>query len=276
MQALDLRQLGLLFYLLLGLVFIVLIILIAYVVIANRRQRVQLAEAHEVDRLSPRPALRVTGQVLSLVRDQAGGPVKVAIAGAKYDSLAEIEDPVLRRQVLDAALELIRFTGVLGPDALAPTPLAGTDHWREDIRERSEGELKQIRAGSSVPAAQEQLLPANQEVEEQFLSLLEEMGHTRQAQERPTVTSTLQQRRISRPSGPDQPRSVVDDLEDIIQRRIRLIPALIDRDLHIGLDQADSVCFTFEGKEYRNLEDVPNLTARQLIKDAIQEWEESA
>jgi hypothetical protein len=275
MQALDLRQLGLLFYVLLGLVFTVLIILIAYVVIANRRQRAELVEAYEVDRLSPRPALRVTGQILSIVRDQVGEPVKVEISGVKYRSLSEIENPVLRRQVLDAALELIQFTGVLGQDPAMPARLAEATNWREDVRERSEGKLKQIQADSAVPATQAPLAPVNEEVEDQFLRLLEDMGQTRQARERPSVAGSIQQRLTAKPTGPDQPRSFVDEIEDIVQRRIRLIPALIGRDLHIRLDHAESVCFTFEGKEYKNLEDVPNLTARQLVKDAIQEWEES-
>ena len=168
MQALDLRQLGLLFYLLLGLVFLILILLIAYVIIANRRQRAELAQAYEVDRLSPRPASRVTGQILSLVRDQEGGPVTVEISGVKYRSLSEIEDPMLRLQVLDAALELIRFTGVLGQNPAVPARLVETDNWRENIRKKSEGELRQIRADSAVPAEQTQLLPAGEEMEEQY------------------------------------------------------------------------------------------------------------
>jgi hypothetical protein len=276
MQALDLQQLGLLFYLLLGLVFTILIILIGYVVIANRRQRAQLVEAYEGGRLSPRPVQRITGQILSLVRDQTGEPVKVEIAGVKYRSLAEIEDPILRRQVLDAALELIQFTGVLGRDSIAPAHLAETDSWREDTREKSKDELKRIRAGTPTPAAQAPLPPASEQVEEQFLSLLEEMGQSRQTPERPTVATSLRQRRTAKVPGPDQSRSFVDDIEDIVQRRIQLIPALIGRDLHIRLDQANSVCFAFEGKEYKDLEELPNLTARQLIKDSIQEWEETA
>ena len=275
MQVLDLQQLGLLFYLLLGLVFVVLIVLIAYVVIANRRQRAELAEAYEDHRLSPRPALRVTGQILSLMRDHVGEPVKVEIAGVKYGSLAEIEDAVLRRQVVDAALELIQFTGALGPGAAVPDRLAETNHWREDIRERSEGELQKIRTGSAVPAAEVQRPTAGKEVEEQFLSLLEEMGRTRQVQDRPTVVSSTQPRLTAKLAGSDEPRSFVNDIEDIVQRRIRLIPALVGRDLHVRLDRAGSVRFVFEGKEYQDLQEIPNLTARQLIKDAIQEWEET-
>jgi hypothetical protein len=34
------------------------------------------------------------------------------------------------------------------------------------------------------------------------------------------------------------------------------------------------VRFVFEGREYEELDDVPNMTAQQLIRDAIQEWEE--
>jgi hypothetical protein len=210
------------------------------------------------------------------VRDHVGEPVKVEIAGVKYRSLAEIEDAVLRRQVVDAALELVQFTGVLGPDAAVPAHPVETNHWREDIRERSEGELQKIRTGPAVPAAEVQLPAADKEVEEQFLSLLEKMGRTRQVQDRPTVVGSIQQRLTARSAGPDQPRSFVTDIEDIVQRRIHLIPALVGRDLHVRLDRSGSVRFVFEGKEYRDLEEIPNLTARQLIKDAIQEWEETA
>jgi hypothetical protein len=276
MQALDLQQLGFLFYLLLGLVFLILFILVAYVVIANRRQRAKSAETYEMDSVSPRSTQRGTGQILSLLRDQMGEPMIVELDGVQYRSLAEIEDPMVRRWVVDAALELIRFTGVLGQEAVVPARPEETDRWREDVRERSEDELKQIRAESATPSAQAQSLPADEEAEEQFLSLLEEGGSTHQAPERPTLLGSIQQRLRAKPAEPDEPRSVVDDIEDIVQRRIRLIPALVGRDLHVRLDQADSVCFTFEGKEYKSQEDVPNLTARQLIKDAIQEWEETA
>lgn len=275
MQALELQQLEFLFYLLLGLVFLILIILIAYVVSANRRQRARLAKAYTEDSPSPRSARRIAGQILSLVRDQPGAPAKVDIEGVRYSSLAEIEDPVVRRQVVDAALELIQFTGVLGRDTRVPTGMEQTGTWREDIRDRSHGELKQIRAGAAMPGAQKRLSPEETEMEEQFLSLLEDMGGIRSTPERPTVVSSMRQRVTAKPSSSEQPHSFVSDIEEIVQRRIRLIPALVGRDLHIRLDMADSVWFTFEGKEYKDLQDLPNLTARQLITDAIREWEET-
>jgi hypothetical protein len=74
--------------------------------------------------------------------------------------------------------------------------------------------------------------------------------------------------------GPEHPRTFVEDIDDILQRRVQLIPALIGRDLQVRLGPGDSVRFVFEGREYEDLDDVPNMTAQQLIRDAIQEWEE--
>lgn len=275
MQALELQQLELLFYLLLGLVFLILVILVAYVVIANRRQRAELVQAYEADKLAPRPTLRLTGHVLSLVRDEKGDPIKVEVAGVKYRNLAEIKDPVVRRHVVDAALELIRFTGVIGQNIAVPAHPNETQTWREDIRARSRGELDEIRAGSPVQGGGVQVSSEDRDVEQQFLGLLESMGQTRAAPERPTIVSSIQQSMTAKSSEQDNALSIVNDIEDIVQRRIRLIPSMVNRDLHVQLKEGGSVRFTFDGKEYENLEDVPNLTARQLIKDAIREWEET-
>ncbi len=41
-------------------------------------------------------------------------------------------------------------------------------------------------------------------------------------------------------------------------------------------DPTGAVRFQFDGQEYQDASDIPNLTARQLIADAIKEWEETA
>jgi hypothetical protein len=273
MENLGLQELGWLFIALIGLIFAVLVILIVYVVVANRRQRAKMSRVYETDRLTPRPILNVTGQVLSLVRDEGEPGLKVEVDGIKYRRLADIQDPQIRRQVVNAASELIRFTGVLDEATLAPASVDKTDNWREDLRLNSRDELEQIRttpggASASTP-------PAPEKVQEQFLSLLADMGQPAPSPERPTVLSSIQQRLAPKPLPTERPRTFVHDIEDIIQRRVRLIPALAGRDLHVRLDAAGSVRFAFQGQEYEDLNDVPNMTARQLIRDAIQEWEET-
>jgi hypothetical protein len=54
-----------------------------------------------------------------------------------------------------------------------------------------------------------------------------------------------------------------------------LIPAVAGSDIHVRPGPAGSVRFVFEGQEYENLDEIPNLTARTLIRDSIQEWDET-
>jgi hypothetical protein len=80
---------------------------------------------------------------------------------------------------------------------------------------------------------------------------------------------------VPKPAEPNRSSSFVDDIDAIIQRRVQMIPALVGRDLHVRLGPGDSVRFVFEGREYDGLDRVPNMTAQQLIRDSIQEWEDT-
>lgn len=275
MENLDLQQLKGLFFVLVGLIFLLMVALIVYGVVANRRRRTRLFRAHEADKLAPSPARRVVGQILSLVRDEAGGALQIEVGGVRYRRLTDIEDPQVRRQVVGAVWELIQFTGVLGQDAVAPAPMEGTQSWREDLRKGSKSALERIRATPDA-AAEAVSPPTPEEVEERFLRLLSEMGQAPPALEKPSIVAAVKQRMAPKQVEPERARTFVDDIDDIVQRRVQLVPALLGRDLHVRLGPGDSVCFAFEGREYEGLDQVPNMTARQLIKDAIQEWEEIA
>lgn len=273
MQDFGLQQLEFLFFLLLGLIFLILTALIIYVVIANRRQRAEIVQKYEEQKLAPRPSLQIKGKILSLFREEAGGTLQVEVSGNRYRRISDIEDPQVRRRVIDAAMELIQFTGVLGAGAIAPARIEETHTWREDMRVSSQTELSRIR---TVPDRDEVESPqAPEQVQEQFLSMLADMGQGALTPDKPGLVSSLQQRLTPKLPESERPRTFVDDIEDIIQRRVQLIPALAGRDLHVRPGPGGSVHFVFEGKEYQNLDEVPNLTARQLIKDAIQEWDET-
>jgi len=275
MEALDLQQLEWLLYALLAAIGIILALLIGYVLLANRRQRKKITAAYEADRLAPFAARRVSGQILSLVRSEVGAALGVEIGGVTYSSLAEIEDPQLKRQVIGAALELVQFTGALGQTAVAPdpAPLDATSSWREDLRESSRIELERIRAGASGSGNRLRSDQRTDRVEAQFLNLLAEMGQA-PPPEKPSVAGALRRRR--QPKKPEEEGSpgFVDEIEEIVQRRLRILPALAGRDLHVRLGDGGLVSFAFEGAEYGRLEEIPNLTAQQLVRDAIAEWDE--
>ena len=274
MEAFDLQQLEWIFLVLLASIVVIVAVLIGYVVIANRRQRDRIAAAYEADKLAPRPALKVTGQILSLVRSEAGGPLEVEIGGVKYSSLADIEDPQLKRQVVGTALEMIQFTGALGQAASAPMPMEETSSWREDLRESSQEELDRIHISASGNGSEPEVPQAPEEVEEQFLNLLTELGQPPPTPEKPSVAGALRQRRLPKISEDEGSRTFVDEIDEILQRRIQTVPALLGRDLHVRLGDGGSVRFAFEGKEYESIQEVPNLTAQQLVQDAITEWDE--
>jgi hypothetical protein len=275
MGILDLQKMEYLFFVLFGLILVILIALVVYVVVSNRRQRDRMFRAYEADRLAPRPARRVAGQVLSLVRDEVGGALQVEVDGVRYGRLTDIEDPQIRRQIVGAAVELIQLTGVLEQDAIKPIPADRTASWREDLRDRSATELERINTAPTSSTVEPEIPIAAEEIEERFLDLLTEIGQTPQSLERPTIIGSIQQRLKTRQAEPVGSRTFVDEIEDIVQRRLPLIPALVGRDLHVRLYSDGSVCFVFEGQEYESMDEVPNLTARQLIRDAIREWEET-
>ncbi len=280
MKSLDLQQLELILYLLLGLIALTLAALGAYVVIANRRQRAKLARRYELESLMPRPTLQVSGQVLSLVRDEPGGRLQVDIGGKRYRHLEEIQELRLRRQVIEATMELVGFTGALGEGEVAPAPLEQTQGWREDLRQDSNSELQRIRSSLARRTAEGRASPRSQpsaadEVEERFLDVLADVGQSSQSPERPNLLGALQRRRAARLPDSERPQTFVDQIDNIVQRRIQLIPALAQRDLHVLWYADGNVRFVFETQEYESLEDLPNLTARQVIKDAIQEWDET-
>jgi len=270
MEGLDPRLLELVLYFLIGLILLTLIGLALYVVTANRRHRARLAEEYQEERLAPRPTLKLTGQILSLVREQPGGPLLVEVSGHRYRRMADIQDPQLRRQIVQAVTELVHFTGALGgQEPGKPASLEKTYRWREDLREESRSQLHRARKEPDRPDSS-----SRDDLEARFLSMLGEMGAA-SPPEKATFVSSIQHVMSPRGIDGETSRTFVDEIEMIVQRKIQLIPALAHRDVHVRQGAGGTVRFVFEGKEYENLDDVPNMTVREVIKEAIREWDET-
>jgi hypothetical protein len=278
MNQIELQALERLVTIAAALVVVIVVVLIIYIVVARRQERAREVRLYDPEDIVVRPSFLVAGQVLSLVRDEPGEPLQVEIEGVKYRRLADVEDSKARRQIVDAALELIQFTGVLGKEELQLAPLPETETLREDMRASSKVDLELAHDAAESynvrPVVQDRPKPSP-EIEDQFLSMLSEMGQAPSEPGKPNLVDSIQQTVQPRPAASGQPRTFVDDIEDIVQRRIQLIPALIGRGLHVKSGLGGKVIFAFEGQEYQSVDKVPNLTARQVIKDAIQEWDET-
>jgi hypothetical protein len=272
MGQIDPQLLERLLYIFIGLIALIIIALVVYLILSGRQIRAAAEARRREAQIPIRASLEMVGQILSLVRVEAGGPLEVEIDGVRYRRLSDVADPQIKRRIVDAAMELIQFTGVLGIGAIEPAPIEKTETWREDLRQGSQSELQQTRAAPPGAGSPPQ---TSAEVEEQFLSMLAEMGQPPPQPEKPGVISAVRQRMAPKLPEPERPRTFVDEIEEIVQRRLPLIPALAGRGLHIRPGQAGKVLFLFDGQEYDNVDDIPNLTARQLVKDAIREWDET-
>jgi hypothetical protein len=269
MGNLGLEQLQLLLFVVFGLIILIVIALVAYVATAWRRPKSRRKPSSASSR-AVRTGQREPGEVLSLIQEEPGAPLLVEIGGARYRRLDEVHDPERKRQIVALAMEMIKFTGVLAQGSIAPAPLEKTETWREDLRTGSHSELEVARATAEA----EKQAESTNEIEEQFLQMIQEM-EPEPAPEPPSVIEAVRQRLAPKTTEPMQQRTFVDDIEDIIQRRAPLVPALAGRGLHIQPGETGRVFFTFDGVRYDNVEDIPNTTARQLVQDAIKEWEET-
>jgi hypothetical protein len=274
MEGLDVQRLEALLFLFAGLIFVTLTALVLYVVVASRRRkRASLSRRQGGHAVEPWAEREVAGQVLALVREEPWSPLEVEIGGKRYSSFGEVEDPQTKQLIVQSALALIRFTGAVGDEVSAPAALEETYTWREDLRQDNRRELDRIQAQSPAEGEQQETKPDL--VEERFLSMLEEMGQIHAPPTKPSLASSIQH--TIRPKLPeaDPAPSFVEEIESIIQRRVQLIPSLQGRGLHVQSGPGGSVRFAFDGQEYESVGDVPNLTAQQLIQDAIQEWDQT-
>ena len=272
MDTFSLEQLRTILFVVVGAIVVLMTALIVYVMWSSRKKTMHDQEVGG-NKPSSDHSLSTSTRPLSLVRDTEGGPLKVEIGGVRYRTLADVEDVEIKRQIVTSAMELVRFTGVLGRTVQEPVPMDKTYRWREDLRQESQDELKQRRgAAADQPAAA--VAPAKAAIEEQFLSMLAEMGQA-SPPEKPGLVSSLQ-RRLTPKGIEERPRTFVDNIEEILQRRLQTMPAFHSRELHMRADPTGEVRFQFDGQEYQDASDIPNLTARQLITDAIKEWEETA
>jgi hypothetical protein len=270
MAGLDLDQLQLLLYFFAGGAVLIFVALVVYITVASRRQRSGVASSSRVK--SPAPSLPPADRVMSLMRARSGGPLQVEIAESRYQRLSDVEDPAIKRKIIATAMELIQFTGVLDTQALEPVPMERTQTWREDLRENSQTELERVRSVSPL-ASEGQPSPAPRDVEARFLNMLHNMGQTSAAPERPGLLDSIHHRLQPKPTEPKRVRTFVDDIDDILQRRVQGTPALRGRDVHVRPGTGGAVNFFFEGQLYASAEQIPSLAARQLIQEAIQEWD---
>lgn len=77
------------------------------------------------------------------------------------------------------------------------------------------------------------------------------------------------------PKFPAPKDSILDQIENILQRKLIKNPELAERHIHIGEDSDGSLQLEVDQDFYKAPDDVPDAAVRAVIKAAIRDWEQS-
>lgn len=281
MQAIKLGQLELLMFLFIGLTLLVLLGLAIYISTAQRRKRQaalqprpQPAQATKPDTETPLPSSYTRVQPsLSLFHDPEGGGIRVEIDGVVYSTMADVADPDLKRKIVGLAMELIQFVGVLKAQQPSLVSMDKTQTWREDLRSGSQAAKAQAESTRIAPAQASPEPRVAPDVEERFLTELAGGGQGQPAVQKPSMMRSIQRSLRPKPIPSEGTQGFVEDIEEIVQERVRETAGLFPGGLHVqtGLDKR--VVFVFDGQEYASVDEIPSQLAQDVIRTAIREWE---
>jgi len=219
-------------------------------------------------------------EVLRLLRDRDTGALIVEVKGEKYRALREIKDERIGRQVLQAAANLVHFTGVIQAHDRARTSQPSSLSAAEPTATDSPPALSTVALEEAPPVPR---TPAPPSVEREFLQSLVQQRLPKEEETRKASLSPIEffrrsfsARRRARVQGDiPSPLSFVEEIEEILQRFLRTYPSFIGKEVHVGTAQGGGIRIQVENEFYDAPDDIPDPEIRGILKAAIQEWEKS-
>lgn len=192
----------------------------------------------------PTPAAQ---ELLRLLRTPEGDLV-VEVYGKRYHRRSEITEAPVEQQVTNASEDLNRFlvkandlaVKATPPSALAPIPTSG----KKDVPDNR-------------PVVKVSLQEASQmEVKRPSMDIVTQFRYVRSQQSKPVV----------------QIKSVMDEIDEILQVMV-IGTSLAPRGLKAS-DGPHGAVFSLDGKNYDSVDALPDPEARDLLRSAIQKWDQ--
>ncbi len=243
-----------------------------------RRARTSVANPPSpVEESTPPPAQPATtpGEIMRVIRDESTGKVLIEIEGQRYAHIKEIQDARIGRQVLWAIADLIRFTGglIANPQALRAARAENkvTDGERHP-RTTPNRPIPQTAKETAPPPPNASRgsppsLPPRPAAEPTPPSL--------QPQHRYNIVEFF--RRGFQPREPVEalsaPTSFVDEIEEILQRRIAEHTPPLSRSVHVRTGPTGLLQIVVGVEVYDSADEIPYPEIKALIKAAVAEWE---
>jgi hypothetical protein len=233
--------------------------------------------ASGLEALSSTSAPAHPGEVMRVIRDQQTGQVLVEVNGQQYAHIREIKDAQVGRRVLWAIADLLRFTGGMAanPQAVRSVSQGTFTPPSPSPRPRQQTEAETMPEQQPTSLAEPSTLPATAldtpRAGDRAASPLTDQPAV-QADIGRTITDFfrrgIQPPPVVRPAG-----SFVDEIEEVLQSRIRNRPVPLPYEVHVKTGKDGLLQIEVGADTYASPDDIPDPEIRSLIKSAVAEWE---
>ena len=195
-------------------------------------------------------------EVLRVWRDLADGSLIVEIGGQRFRALNEIQDTNLQRRLMNVVRDLANMVRAAPSPAPPPTPPRSP---------------QPPRSAAPTPAEKKPAAPSKPEDIDLSSASLSPGTMFRE------MTKMAMGQRPEPVEAAPPPLSIAEQIEAVLQRRLAGIPGYAGRSIHVHppLELHGSVRIEVDGRFYEGLGAVDDDAVRQLLQDAVREWEEN-
>lgn len=213
--------------------------------------------------------------IMRVLRIPPLGKLVVEANEQRYENIADISDNKLKQRLLAAIGELITFVGgyqnlvdmglapAVNPPAAPIAPAEG-DPVSPELARQQEAFLARLEAQRSELASQ----PSRGG----FRLFNNRPESVTNAQPLVAFTETGDVKPISEPA---KPQSIAEQIDEILQRHLKLDPKMANRSVHLRQATAGGLRIEVDGKNYEKPTDIPDKDVQLLIKMAVKEWNAS-
>lgn len=225
----------------------------------------------------PQPqAVDEPAELLRLLRHPQSGQLVVEIVGQRYTKLADITDKEVGQQILHLTAHLLAFTnGMIVTDAgmksvykpkveETPPPLAPSDSAANEPTPPAVTPVEPEAKPQPPPSPQTPPLSSFKNTSFHQPDPLQPQGG---------LLSRVTQPTPPLPSIPSL--NLAEEINDLVQARLRYSPLAKSFRVDIKSDLSGGIRIDVNGQFYTSPDEVPDQEVKDLIKDAIKEWERS-
>lgn len=172
-------------------------------------------------------------EVLRVLRDLADGSLVIEIGGRRYRSLSEVVDPQVKRRFLGNTQALAQFAQL----SASSSPSVWSSPAPETTEQASLLPLQESAPSPAVPQPASIAAPIVPQVQ------------------------------------PSVPKTMADEIEELIQLRLRVTPTLMRRSIHIQQAAGGGIRVEVDGMFFDSVAGVTDPEVTAFLQSIIREWE---